>query len=76
MRESFALSPLLAGQDFFRTQKRQSLEAAWQVCLDVLGRLEEVAGGQRAREDDFLLFLRCSLWGNKCDMSISGGEKV
>ncbi len=35
MRESFALSKL-SGEDFFATQKKESLASAWQPSLDLL----------------------------------------
>ncbi len=38
--------------------------------------LSKVRSKSEKTKEDFLMLVRCSLWGNKCDMSISGGSAV
>ncbi len=66
---------------FLQTQKRDSFRSTWEPCLDLLsilsGLRKELEEGKMTEErmrEGFHLLLRCSLWGNKCDISITGGE--
>ncbi len=49
-----------------------------EACMDLVARLgnsERPSGDNlEACKEDFVHYLKCSLWGNKCDMSISAGS--
>jgi hypothetical protein len=75
MRESFQLSSLFKQFDFFAEQKRESLQSAKSYCLDLAEELQRFDRESGVCEKGFGFFLRCALWANKCDMSITGGEE-
>lgn len=83
--ESVAASPELCNLDFFASQKLQAFRDNLEAIDSLLETLEQVLGGGKkppseacspdALSRDFRLLLETSLWGNRCDLSISAGDK-
>eukprot|EP00095_Tigriopus_kingsejongensis_P000479 maker-scaffold1054_size66621-snap-gene-0.10 protein:Tk00479 transcript:maker-scaffold1054_size66621-snap-gene-0.10-mRNA-1 annotation:"upf0364 protein c6orf211 homolog" len=68
-------NPVYKELDFFEIQKRESLVGSWVSIKALLVTLTAVrsCSEQAKIHSDFLTFLKISLWGNKCDLSISSG---
>ncbi len=66
----------LRNEDFFAKQKRESFLATVDAAAYLVHKLEEVLKATNSSNmvKNFLLFLKVSLWGNKCDLSISSGD--
>ncbi|XP_077302999.1 damage-control phosphatase ARMT1-like isoform X2 [Arctopsyche grandis] len=76
IREAFEITKSLNKFDPFRVQKDitfgQSLEAMCLVANHLSKKLEEINN----IKENFIKLLRMTLWGNKCDLSLSAGEDV
>uniref|UniRef100_A0A0P6J6K1 Sugar phosphate phosphatase n=2 Tax=Heterocephalus glaber TaxID=10181 RepID=A0A0P6J6K1_HETGA len=57
-------------QNFFESQ--ESITALCTYLQELIGTIEDLDETQLKNE--FFKFLQISLWGNKCDLSLSGGE--
>lgn len=85
IRQSFELSSRLSSFDPFREQKEHSFLHAIDVVSALscyLLEMEIPSNSNNAIEkknfikEYFIRFIELSLWGNKCDLSLSSGEKV
>ena len=66
------LSPELADFDFFAKQKREAFYGSLEAVLALLAARD--CWPMTAHSSDTLVgLLKISLWGNKCDLSISAG---
>lgn len=81
IHEAFYKSDLLRAYDPFLWQKRNALtdnisavEALGSHCLSVIQQLPNI--DQENLRDYVIQFFELSVWGNRCDLSISGGEDV
>ncbi|XP_036621794.1 damage-control phosphatase ARMT1-like [Trichosurus vulpecula] len=78
VHEALMLSSPTSDFDVFKEPKEQnfleSQEAIMSLCgyLQGLNRIENLDENQL--KDEFLKLLQVSLWGNKCDLSLSGGQ--
>lgn len=59
--------------DPFGDQKRQALETSKDAMITLASYLEEVLPKKGVGFESFSEFVQISLWGNKCDLSISAG---
>merc|ERR1711860_3820 len=77
--EATKLSPTLRSYDYFGTQKREAFEQSSSAISGLISGLEKVLakegeeGNPTQLKADFEAFFKICLWGNKCDLSISGG---
>jgi len=80
LRQCMSLSGSLANEDCFENQKQQSFKDSFKAALGLLNALDEArtssSSKQRSTEEEFNLFFKVSLWGNKADLSISGGVTI
>jgi len=76
LKQCLTLAGSLKGQDCFESQKRQSFEDSWPAALSLLATLDEARTESKNVKDEFNLFLKLSLWGNKADLSLSAGSTV
>ncbi|OWF38403.1 protein-glutamate O-methyltransferase-like [Mizuhopecten yessoensis] len=81
VQEAAELCKTLKDFDVFREQKEKSFFDSQQAILVLMEHLHNVeTEGESGKQVDlkslFEKFLRVSLWGNKCDLSISGGQDV
>lgn len=78
IREAFALTQLLHDYDPFRNQKEDAFSGSL-PAISVVGKyllqLTESSDFVDAQKT-VLQFLKLSLWGNRCDLSISGGKDI
>uniref|UniRef100_A0A4W3HEQ6 Sugar phosphate phosphatase n=1 Tax=Callorhinchus milii TaxID=7868 RepID=A0A4W3HEQ6_CALMI len=79
IHESILLNPPICDFDVFSEAKIQSFFSSQDAILIVCTYLQEL---QRKIEnfeesqlkDEFMLLMQVALWGNRCDLSISGGQ--
>lgn len=72
-----ATNPDYQSLDFFEIQKHESFTGSWPSILALILTLEKIHKSNPKDEGsmskNFLNLLKISLWGNKCDLSISSG---
>ncbi|XP_072001506.1 damage-control phosphatase ARMT1 [Engystomops pustulosus] len=79
IQEGMCLSPPISGFDVFEDVKKESFFQSQPAMLSLCAHLQELKGkmsgfsNTEVREEIHKL-LQVSLWGNKCDLSISGGQ--
>ncbi|XP_055982061.1 damage-control phosphatase ARMT1 [Sorex fumeus] len=79
IHEAIIQSPPIDTFDVFRESKEQSFFESLESIRSLCACLQETLGtpdalhGERLKAE-FFKFLQISLWGNKCDLSLSGGE--
>lgn len=81
VQEAAELCKTLKDFDVFREQKEKSFFDSQQAMLVLMEHLHNVveefkSGKQLDLKHLFENFLKVSLWGNKCDLSISAGQDV
>ena len=77
MKQCFSLSRELSDFDFFDGQKREAFYGSLNASVSLLTNLEGWLNNSNHPDKDVLLGLvQISLWGNKCDLSISAGSSV
>ncbi|XP_034243804.1 damage-control phosphatase ARMT1-like [Thrips palmi] len=78
IRESFALTKHLNQYDPFRHQKEEAFTGSLQAISVVGSYLLKLieSDAKIDTEQCVLQFLKLSLWGNRCDLSISGGKDI
>uniref|UniRef100_A0A8C5MJQ1 Sugar phosphate phosphatase n=1 Tax=Leptobrachium leishanense TaxID=445787 RepID=A0A8C5MJQ1_9ANUR len=79
IHEGMALSPPISGYDVFKEAKNDSFFQSQNAILALCTHLQELKKGiadisETAQREAFSKLLQVSLWGNKCDLSISGGQ--
>nr|XP_023692120.1 protein-glutamate O-methyltransferase isoform X1 [Paramormyrops kingsleyae] len=80
IQESLHLNPPVSDFDVFKEAKTQSYfesqQAIKAICTHLHGLLEGVEGLPDSQlQGHFLQLLQVSLWGNRCDLSISAGKE-
>jgi len=75
IRDAFTATKYLKEYDPFRKQKKEAYREAVEAS-SVLGVFTEGKLTGEVTDDILQTFLELSLWGNKCDLSLSTGEKV
>lgn len=80
IQEAALMCSLLKGFDVFAQQKRDAFKSSYKAMseltmylLDVINKFKGHVSEPEIREY-FTEFLQVSLWGNKCDLSISSGQ--
>ncbi|XP_054990889.1 damage-control phosphatase ARMT1 [Sorex araneus] len=79
IHEAIIQSPPIDNFDVFRESKEQSFFESQESVSSLCTYLQQTLGapdalqGERLKSE-FFKFLQISLWGNKCDLSFSGGE--
>lgn len=78
IRESFALTKKLQQYDPFRHKKEEAFTGSLQAISVVGSHLLKLTAPDAKinTEQTVLQFLKLSLWGNRCDLSISGGKDI
>ncbi|KAJ1521490.1 hypothetical protein ONE63_003155 [Megalurothrips usitatus] len=77
IKEGFLQTRLLREYDPFRHQKEDAFTGSLQAVSVVGNHLLELSKSKEADlERTILQFLKLSLWGNRCDLSISGGKDI
>ncbi|XP_026855529.2 damage-control phosphatase ARMT1 isoform X1 [Electrophorus electricus] len=79
IQEALWLSPRVGDFDVFKEGKTQSFFESQQATKSLCMYLREVLIGRNNPNknpllEQFLKFLQVSLWGNRCDLSISAGQ--
>lgn len=79
IQEGMLLSPPISEFDVFREQKNDSFFQSQQAMLALCSHLQELKGKMKSLStdevrDEIYKLLQVSLWGNKCDLSVSGGQ--
>ena len=63
----------MVGEDVFTLQKTDSFKESREAILTLIRDLEEVFKKRGDLEQSLIALIKMSLWGNKCDLSISSG---
>ncbi|XP_076873853.1 damage-control phosphatase ARMT1 [Brachyhypopomus gauderio] len=71
IQEALWLSPPVADFDVFKESKTKSFFESQQATKSLCMYLKS---NKKPLTEQFLTFLQVSLWGNKCDLSISAGQ--
>ncbi|KAG9283011.1 protein-glutamate O-methyltransferase [Astyanax mexicanus] len=79
IQEALWLNPPICDFDVFKEAKTQSFFESQQATISLCTYLRDLLTGvdkltENQLFDAFLKFLQVSLWGNKCDLSISAGQ--
>ncbi|KAM6186574.1 damage-control phosphatase ARMT1 [Rhynchocyon petersi] len=79
IHEALIQSPPIDYFDVFKESKEQNFFESQASVMTLCTYLQELMETDRELDEDelkkeFLKFLQVSLWGNKCDLSLSGGE--
>ncbi|XP_068129160.1 damage-control phosphatase ARMT1-like [Hyperolius riggenbachi] len=79
IQEGMVFSPPIAEFDVFGAVKNesffQSQQAIIALCTHLQERKRDIPSlSKEQRQEEFYKLLQVSLWGNKCDLSISGGQ--
>ncbi|GFN82912.1 chromosome 6 open reading frame 211 [Plakobranchus ocellatus] len=80
VQEAFLMCTLLKDFDVFAQQKQDAFKNAFQSTSHLTMYLQEVINRFKEQvpeaevKEYFVEFLQVSLWGNKCDLSISAGQ--
>ncbi|XP_017548050.1 damage-control phosphatase ARMT1 isoform X1 [Pygocentrus nattereri] len=79
IQEAVWLNPPIGDFDVFKEGKTQTFFESQQAIMFLCTHLREVLTSmdnpnEKQLFDHFLKFLQVSLWGNKCDLSISAGQ--
>lgn len=77
MLQSVTSTTTMKDEDFFGIPKRESFHASWpatQALLQLLTLMRKDNDDAQKRDEHLKLLLKISLWGNKCDLSISSGN--
>ncbi|XP_038627994.1 damage-control phosphatase ARMT1 [Tachyglossus aculeatus] len=79
IHEALILSPPICDFDVFKEGKVQSFFESQQAVVALCTHLQEISKiiedlDEDQLKEEFFKLLQVSLWGNKCDLSISGGE--
>ncbi|XP_056373206.1 damage-control phosphatase ARMT1 [Hyla sarda] len=79
IQEGMALSPPISDYDVFRDSKNDGFFQSQQAMLALCTHLQEMKGrinslSKDEVRDEIYKLLQVSLWGNKCDLSVSGGQ--
>ncbi|KAM9311008.1 damage-control phosphatase ARMT1 [Gastrophryne carolinensis] len=80
IQEGMALSPPICNFDVFHELKNESFFLSQQAVMALCTHLHELKSSaenlsMEQRKEAFYKLLQVSLWGNKCDLSISGGQE-
>lgn len=77
IHEAFQLSPRLKVHDPFTDQKEEAFLGSLDAIIILAQHLSSVtkSGRSNSTEAEFHQFLQMDLWGNKCDLSVSGGAE-
>ncbi|XP_065219942.1 damage-control phosphatase ARMT1-like [Planococcus citri] len=80
LNEIFRTSEYLNEYDYFSKVKNESLLASKAPILQLAKFINENrikwASTEEEKKQTFIFLLKCSLWGNKADLSLSGGKTV
>ncbi|KAK3917379.1 Damage-control phosphatase ARMT1 [Frankliniella fusca] len=78
IREAFALTKLLNDYDPFRVQKEDAFTGSLNAISVVGSHLFNLCSleGPLDAQKYLMQFMKLSLWGNRCDLSISGGKDI
>ncbi|XP_065219748.1 damage-control phosphatase ARMT1-like [Planococcus citri] len=80
LNEIFHPSPYLNDYDYFSKAKNESLVVSKAHVLQLAEFMCENrikgANTEEERKQTFIVLLKCCLWGNKADLSLSGGKAV
>lgn len=78
IREAFALTQHFHNYDPFRHQKEDAFTGSLQAIAVVGTHLVKVCSSVASADAEkyVVQFLKLSLWGNRCDLSISGGKEI
>ncbi|XP_069824446.1 damage-control phosphatase ARMT1 [Dendropsophus ebraccatus] len=79
IQEGLFLSPPISDFDVFREVKNESFFQSQQAMFALCTHLQELKGRMNSLSkdkvrDEIYKLVQVSLWGNKCDLSISGGQ--
>ncbi|XP_077005394.1 damage-control phosphatase ARMT1 isoform X2 [Tamandua tetradactyla] len=79
IHEAVIQSPPIDDFDVFKESKDQSFFQSQESIVALCTHLQELLStiedlDENQLKNEFLKFLQISLWGNKCDLSLSGGE--
>ncbi|XP_074043933.1 damage-control phosphatase ARMT1-like isoform X2 [Macrotis lagotis] len=79
IHEAFILSSPINDFDVFKDSKEQNFLESEEAILILCNYLQELNSrienlNENQLKDEFFKFLQISLWGNKCDLSLSGGQ--
>nr|XP_033807891.1 damage-control phosphatase ARMT1 [Geotrypetes seraphini]XP_033807892.1 damage-control phosphatase ARMT1 [Geotrypetes seraphini] len=79
IHEGIVLSPPICNFDVFNEVKNESFFQSQQAIIALCTYLQELAKkikdmGEEQLKEEFVKLLQVSLWGNKCDLSISAGQ--
>lgn len=79
IQEGMSFSPPISEYDVFRDVKNESFFQSQQAMMALCTHLQELKKtiaslSKEQRQEEFYRLLQVSLWGNKCDLSISGGQ--
>ncbi|XP_075410480.1 damage-control phosphatase ARMT1 isoform X1 [Tenrec ecaudatus] len=81
IHEALIQSPPISDFDVFKESKEQNFFESQESIVTLCTYLQEVTRTHGELDEDqlkseFFKFLQVSLWGNKCDLSLSGGESI
>ncbi|XP_066467396.1 damage-control phosphatase ARMT1 [Tiliqua scincoides] len=79
IHEALVLNPPISDFDVFKEEKINGFFESQQAIIVLSTYLQELLKniadlGEKRLQEEFLKLLQVSLWGNKCDLSISGGK--
>ncbi|XP_018585736.1 damage-control phosphatase ARMT1 [Scleropages formosus] len=80
MWEALLLNPPISGFDIFKEAKTQAYFESQQAVMAICTHLHDLVEGigklvEPQLCEEFLKLLQVSLWGNRCDLSISAGKE-
>ncbi|KAM8971866.1 damage-control phosphatase ARMT1 [Pelodytes ibericus] len=80
IQEGIALSPPISDYDVFMEAKNESFFQSQVAIIALCTHLQELKKqitdtGEIGQQEELYKLLQVSLWGNKCDLSISGGQE-
>ncbi|XP_030627541.1 damage-control phosphatase ARMT1 [Chanos chanos] len=80
IQEALKLNPPISNFDVFKEGKTQSFFDSQQAIISLCTYLQELIKtvdkiSEKQLHENFLKLLQVSLWGNKCDLSISAGQE-
>jgi len=74
IQQAFQLSSCLSWVDVFRSQKETAWLGSHQAVLVLAEYFTQQIEAQHDKQEAIRTYFKLSLWGNKCDLSISAGD--